>query len=83
MKNKVLNVERFHWSNATDAQVLRHVGELARLNEKVGVVDQCYGAERAGVVLWPHPTAVKDTAIEEKLQGALERGEGEGQRRRS
>jgi transposase len=39
MKNKVLNVERFHWSNATDAQVLRHVGELARLNEKVGVVD--------------------------------------------
>jgi hypothetical protein len=48
-------------------QILRHVWQLPCLNKEVGVVDQRDGAEGASVVLGPHPTAIKHTAIQEKL----------------
>jgi hypothetical protein len=64
--------------HATNAQVLGDVGQLARLNEEVGVVDEGDGAEGACVVLRPHPASVEHATVKEKLQGGLERGGGGG-----
>ncbi len=61
---------QLQWS-LINVQVLRHVRDLSRLNEKIGVVDESNGTERAGVVLRPHPTTVEHAAVEEKLRGGV------------
>jgi hypothetical protein len=56
-----------------DVQVLGDVGQLPRLNEEIGVVDEGDGAEGAGVVLGAHPAAVEHAPVEkELLQGENE-----------
>jgi hypothetical protein len=61
--------EIFSSSNCfhVDVQILRNVRELACLDKKVGVVDEGDRAEGAGVVLRPHPAAIKNAAVEKEL----------------